>query len=116
MRLWDPREMELPDIGLVLMQDAETGEQLFVDTHDRRFRQRFREAALRRQATWTRPSDRRRWTCYRFRPKTTWCGRSWGSAARRKQQRHSRGHGLIGEVAMEFRWPFMLWSLLAIPC
>lgn len=50
VRLWDPREVELPDIGLVLMQDAETGEQLFVDTHDRRFRQRFREAALRRQA------------------------------------------------------------------
>jgi uncharacterized protein (DUF58 family) len=50
VRLWDPREIELPDIGLVLMQDAETGEQLFVDTHDRKFRQRFREAAQRRQA------------------------------------------------------------------
>ena len=50
IRLWDPREMELPDIGTVILEDAETGEQLYVDTHDRRFRQRFREAARRREA------------------------------------------------------------------
>jgi uncharacterized protein (DUF58 family) len=50
VRLWDPRETQLPDIGPVIMQDAETGEQLYVDTHDRRFRQRFEEAALLRQA------------------------------------------------------------------
>ena len=35
VRLYDPLEMELPDLGLVVIQDAETGEQLFVDTHDR---------------------------------------------------------------------------------
>jgi uncharacterized protein (DUF58 family) len=50
IRLWDPREIELPDIGLVVMQDAETGEQLYVDTHDRKFRLRFQQAAQRRQA------------------------------------------------------------------
>jgi uncharacterized protein (DUF58 family) len=50
VRLWDPRETQLPDIGPVIMQDAETGEQLYVDTHDRRFRQRFEEAAQQRQA------------------------------------------------------------------
>jgi uncharacterized protein (DUF58 family) len=50
IRLWDPREVELPDIGVVVMEDAETGEQLHVDTHDRKFRQRFHEAALRREA------------------------------------------------------------------
>ncbi len=49
VRLWDPREVELPDIGLVVMEDAETGEQLYVDTHDKRFRQRFMEAAQRRE-------------------------------------------------------------------
>ena len=32
------------------MQDAETGEQLYVDTHDRRFRQRFAQAARQREA------------------------------------------------------------------
>ncbi len=53
VRLWDPREVELPDIGIVVMQDAETGEQLLVDTHDRRFRQRFAEAAQRRQQALT---------------------------------------------------------------
>jgi uncharacterized protein (DUF58 family) len=53
VRLYDPLEMELPDLGMVPIQDAETGEQLHVDTHDRRFRKRFafiaeqREKALR---------------------------------------------------------------------
>jgi uncharacterized protein (DUF58 family) len=49
VRLWDPREMEMPDIGLIVMEDAETGEQLYVDTHDRRFRARFEEAARQRE-------------------------------------------------------------------
>ena len=50
VRLFDPLEMELPDIGLVTMTDAETGEQLVVDTHDRGFRERFAAAAQRREA------------------------------------------------------------------
>ena len=50
IRLWDPREMEMPDIGVVMMEDAETGEQLYVDTHDKKFRRRFYEAALQREA------------------------------------------------------------------
>ena len=49
VRLYDPRETELPDLGMVMMEDAETGEQLFVDTHDRRFRQRFFVAAKKRE-------------------------------------------------------------------
>ncbi len=40
---------QLPDIGPIIMEDAETGEQLYVDTHDRKFRQRFEEAARQRQ-------------------------------------------------------------------
>src|SRR5437588_421000 len=31
IRLWDPREVELPDIGPIIMEDAETGEHLYVD-------------------------------------------------------------------------------------
>jgi len=50
IRLWDPREVELPDIGSIIMEDAETGEQLYVDTHDKTFRRRFQEAAQRREA------------------------------------------------------------------
>lgn len=49
VRLWDPREMDLPDIGPIVMEDAETGEQLVVDTHDKKFRTRFQEAALQRE-------------------------------------------------------------------
>jgi uncharacterized protein (DUF58 family) len=49
VRLYDPLEMDLPDIGLVTMRDAESGEQLVVDTHDRGFRERFAQAAERRE-------------------------------------------------------------------
>jgi uncharacterized protein (DUF58 family) len=49
VRVWDPREVELPDIGLIVMEDAETGEQIYVDTHDKRFRQRFEAAARQRE-------------------------------------------------------------------
>lgn len=49
VRLFDPLEMELPDLGLLTIQDAETGEQMLVDTHDKKFRRRFAEAAERRE-------------------------------------------------------------------
>ena len=49
VRLYDPLERDLPDLGLLVMRDAETGEQLFVDTHDRGFRKRFAAAAARRE-------------------------------------------------------------------
>lgn len=50
VRLVDPLERELPDLGIVPMQDAETGEQLLVDTHDPGFRRRFAAAARQREA------------------------------------------------------------------
>ena len=50
VRLTDPFEQQMPDLGLVVMQDSETGEQVFVDTHDRGFRERFAQAADRREA------------------------------------------------------------------
>src|SRR5258708_9985567 len=50
VRLEDPRERELPDIGMVTMNDAETGESVFVDTHNAAFRRRFTEAVARREA------------------------------------------------------------------
>lgn len=49
VRLYDPLEMELPDLGLVTLRDAETGEQLLVDTHDAGFRRRFAAAAQARE-------------------------------------------------------------------
>ncbi len=50
IRLYDPRETELPDAGMIVVEDAETGEQLLVDTGDPAFRRRFQEAAQRREA------------------------------------------------------------------
>jgi uncharacterized protein (DUF58 family) len=49
VRLWDPSEVELPDVGPVWIEDSETGEQLYVDTHDPRFRARFFEVAQSRE-------------------------------------------------------------------
>jgi uncharacterized protein (DUF58 family) len=49
VRLYDPLEMALPDLGLVTMLDAETGEQIVVDTHDAGFRARFAAAADARE-------------------------------------------------------------------
>ena len=51
VRLFDPLELELPDLGLVPLRDAETGEQLWVDTHDPGFRKRFARLAAEREAT-----------------------------------------------------------------
>ena len=49
VRLYDPLEMEMPDLGLLVIQDSETGEQVFVDTHDKGFRKRFAAMAERRE-------------------------------------------------------------------
>jgi uncharacterized protein (DUF58 family) len=49
VRLSDPLELRLPDLGLLTFQDAESGEQVFVDTHDRAFRSRFAAAAEERE-------------------------------------------------------------------
>lgn len=49
VRLLDPLDMALPDVGMLLFQDAETGEQLFVDTGDKGFRRRFVAAAQRNE-------------------------------------------------------------------
>ncbi len=50
VRLFDPIELELPDLGLLTLRDAETGEQLLVDTHDKAFRLRFARIAAQREA------------------------------------------------------------------
>jgi uncharacterized protein (DUF58 family) len=51
VRLFDPLELDLPDLGLVPLTDAETGEQLWVDTHDAGFRKRFARLAAERENT-----------------------------------------------------------------
>ncbi len=50
VRVLDAFERELPDLGLLPLRDAETGEFLWVDTHDRGFRDRYAELARAREA------------------------------------------------------------------
>ncbi len=50
VRLLDPLELQLPDLGLIPIRDAETGEQLLVDTHDAGFRKRFARIAAQRES------------------------------------------------------------------
>ncbi len=49
VRLFDPLEVELPDLGMIALRDAETGELLWVDSSDSKFRQRFADAAADRE-------------------------------------------------------------------
>jgi uncharacterized protein (DUF58 family) len=50
IQVLDRREFELPAAGMIYVEDAETGEQIFVDTNDAGFQQRLRAAADERQA------------------------------------------------------------------
>ena len=50
VRLLDPMELELPDLGLIPIVDSETGQQLLVDTADAGFRKRFARIAAQREA------------------------------------------------------------------
>jgi uncharacterized protein (DUF58 family) len=47
----DPREREIPDVGVVTFEDPESGEQILVDTRSAHLRARFQEAAKAQRAT-----------------------------------------------------------------
>lgn len=49
VRISDPLEHELPDVGSIVVEDAETGEHLMVDTSDPTLRSRYSQAASQRQ-------------------------------------------------------------------
>jgi uncharacterized protein (DUF58 family) len=51
VRLIDPLDLELPDLGFLVIRDSETGEQVMVDTHDKGFRKRFARIAEERETT-----------------------------------------------------------------
>ena len=58
LRTTDPREQEMPSMGLVLFKNPETGEERWVNTSSRRIRHHYRAAALKHQAR-TRDALRR---------------------------------------------------------
>ena len=43
IRVYDPRERELPDVGLIAVEDAETGQKLLLDSSSRRVREGYTE-------------------------------------------------------------------------
>lgn len=43
MHLYDPREKELPDVGLIHARDAESGQMQWVDTGSRKVRRKYQE-------------------------------------------------------------------------
>lgn len=49
IRLWDPREVEIPPAGFIVVEDSESGEQLYVDTSDPEFHRRFNEVNTQRE-------------------------------------------------------------------
>jgi uncharacterized protein (DUF58 family) len=51
IRILDPREEELPNAGIVSLEDAETGEQIMLDTTSRKVREAYARAAQDRRAS-----------------------------------------------------------------
>jgi uncharacterized protein (DUF58 family) len=86
----DPRELRLPDVGLLVIEDPETGRQRTIDTRDDRFRARFAEAADRRRAARTAAIQRTGATHLRLRTDTDWTG---PLAACLDQRRRARSVG-----------------------
>jgi len=49
LQVYDIRESELPNVGLIKLKDAETGERIWVDTADKRLRTTYKHAWNERQ-------------------------------------------------------------------
>ncbi|MEA4975865.1 MAG: DUF58 domain-containing protein [Paludibacter sp.] len=58
LQVYDVRETDLPDVGLMKLKDAETGNRIWVDTSDKRLRTTYRhawgESQLELQKTFTK--------------------------------------------------------------
>lgn len=53
IRVWDRREAELPDVGIIELEDAETGRKVWVDSSSRRVREHYAESWAQRDAAIT---------------------------------------------------------------
>ena len=49
LRVYDPRENQLPPVGMMYLRDAETGEQMWVDTSDKKLRDAYEKYAFVRE-------------------------------------------------------------------
>ena len=70
----DPRELRLPDVGLLVIEDPETGRQRTIDTSDERFRARLAEAADGRRTGRSSAIRRAGATHLRLRTDMEWTG------------------------------------------
>ncbi|HEX5038596.1 MAG TPA: DUF58 domain-containing protein, partial [Candidatus Limnocylindria bacterium] len=86
----DPRELRLPDVGLLEIEDPETGRQRTIDTGDERFRARLAEVADRRRGARSSAIRRAGATHLRLRTDTEWTG---PLAAFLDQRRRARALG-----------------------
>jgi hypothetical protein len=121
VRVLDPLELELPDLGLLPLRDAETGEQVW-STPTTRLSQALRPHRRRSAKPTARgagPGRRRcAGTLHRRRP-----GRRHRPLRRHAQAPHADIGSLPAhlrtlpdpEQAMQFLWPQFLWLLLALP-
>jgi len=60
IRVYDPRETELPDVGIVEMKDAETGRKVWFDTSSRKARQAYADRWKADSAVIEKTLNRRR--------------------------------------------------------
>ncbi len=60
IRVWDRREEELPDVGIVELLDAETGRKVWADTGSHTLRENYRHRALERSEAIDRTLKRSR--------------------------------------------------------
>ena len=49
LRVYDPRENQLPPVGMMYLRDAETGEQVWVETSDKKLREAYEKYAFVRE-------------------------------------------------------------------
>ena len=74
VEILDPRELRLPNVGLLVIEDPETGRQRTIDTSDERFRVRLAEVADRRRAATSSAVRRAGATHLRLRTDAEWTG------------------------------------------
>jgi uncharacterized protein (DUF58 family) len=98
----DPRELRLPDVGLLVIEDPETGRQRTIDTSDERFRVRLAEVADRRRAATSSAIRRAGATHLRLRTDAEWTGPLAACLDRsrraRRLGRHVASHPSTGTV------------------
>jgi uncharacterized protein (DUF58 family) len=96
----DPRELRLPDVGLLVVEDPETGRQRTIDTSDERFRARLAEVADRRRAETSSAIRGAGATHLRLRTDQEWTGALAASLHRRRRARalgrHAASHPTSG--------------------